>query len=304
MSHDITWRHVRSHDITYRFSSSTLAFCSVPPPLPNAMSSSKLTDQDRIDLNTPWSAWCMRSGGQHIVGSKKGCFVQKGCIDTAGDVIWHNMISWNIPEHCKAALTALCTLNQLGPCTHDAPIRPLLRPLPCTAPTRRQYEDLRVQCWIAAKCSPIWCHMMSYDIIWCGLHTWCTLMWHILQGCPAWQLFIRPRMSHCSIQSPAWKQRGKTTIRITPSEQRISSGLSGIANHTWYMISYDITWYHMTWENTTLTYSSAAASSGFNIWRIASWYTARMSWIYDFRLRSASLPFMIGIWPHSREPVW
>ena len=50
-------------------------------------------------------------------------------------------------------------------------------------------------------------------------------MWHMLQGSAELVLFIKPAMSHCSGQSPAWKQRGNTTCRILPSEQRISTGL-------------------------------------------------------------------------------
>ena len=107
------------------------------------------------------------------------------------------------------------------------------------APTHQVYEELPAQWWTAENQGVIWCHMTSGDdTIWCRWHTSFTEMLHILQGFSAWQLFIRPTMLHCSGQSPAWKQRGNTTIRITPSEQRTSTGLS------WHhMISHYITWY-------------------------------------------------------------
>ena len=160
----IMWHHVISYDITYRLSSSTLAFCSIPPPLAKAMSSNKLTVQAKMDLNTPWSAWCMRSGRQHIVGSKKGWFVQNGCCNASCDVIWYEMMSYDIPQRRKPALSALCRVHSLALWNQEAGQSPPA--LPRAALTRSNSSSVRgtpssvVNSWKSGR------HMMSYDIRW------------------------------------------------------------------------------------------------------------------------------------------
>ena len=47
---------------------------------------------------------------------------------------------------------------------------------------------------------------------------------------------------------------------------------------------------------------SPAISIGSKMQLIAAWYTLNWSWMYFFVLRSASLPFIIGICPASRDP--
>ena len=213
-----------TRDWNLLFISLSLLFIIIPPPFAMAISSSSWTVQERIDLKIPWSAWCMRSGGRHTVGSKNTWFSQKAWKNhhvMLMNIMWYHMIyygtsllmscyimSYHVISYDTSTSISLLML-QLTYMSLALPIQPR-RPDSSSASAAARFS-----CNSSRVLSLPSLQLNSSDL----------RMWHMLQGSAEVVLFIKPAMSHCSGQSPAWKQRGNTTWRILPSEQSSSIGL-------------------------------------------------------------------------------